>query len=438
MPGPVRFDSLSAWLDWQLTLHPQPIEPGLERVARVARRSGWSPPRCPVITIGGTNGKGSCVALADAILREEGYRTATFTSPHLVDYAERIRLQGHPVSAASLVAAFERIADALGPDTLTFFEFNTLAALLIFDSAGPDAVILEVGMGGRLDAVNIVDADVAVVVSLGIDHAEWLGADLETIAREKAGIFRAGRPAVFGGDEAPPGSLIEAAHAEGALLRLRGRDFREIPRPDGRWDLILGTGIAAERLTDLPAPALAGTAQLGNSATTIAALRELRPRLPVTRDAIVRGLERVTLPGRFERIADRELEWVLDVAHNPAAARVLAASLRATRGRGRTIAVCGMLADKDVPAVVAELHGCVDTWIAAATEGPRGLDDTELARRARVVDVDMHPGGTVAEAMRLARGRARAGDRIVVFGSFHTVGPALDELARAGLAARHA
>ena len=438
MPGPVRFDSLSAWLDWQLTLHPQPIEPGLERVARVARRSGWSPPRCPVITIGGTNGKGSCVALADAILREEGYRTATFTSPHLVDYAERIRLQGHPVSAASLVAAFERIADALGPDTLTFFEFNTLAALLIFDSAGPDAVILEVGMGGRLDAVNIVDADVAVVVSLGIDHAEWLGADLETIAREKAGIFRAGRPAVFGGDEAPPGSLIEAAHAEGALLRLRGRDFREIPRPDGRWDLILGTGIAAERLTDLPAPALAGTAQLGNSATTIAALRELRPRLPVTRDAIVRGLERVTLPGRFERIADRELEWVLDVAHNPAAARVLAASLRATRGRGRTIAVCGMLADKDVPAVVAELHGCVDTWIAAATEGPRGLDDTELARRARVVDVDMHPGGTVAEAMRLARGRARAGDRIVVFGSFHTVGPALEELARAGLAARHA
>ena len=438
MPGPVRFDSLGAWLDWQLTLHPQPIEPGLERVARVARRSGWSPPRCPVITIGGTNGKGSCVALADAILREEGYRTATFTSPHLVDYAERIRLQGHPVSAASLVAAFERIADALGPDTLTFFEFNTLAALLIFDSAGPDAVILEVGMGGRLDAVNIVDADVAVVVSLGIDHAEWLGADLETIAREKAGIFRAGRPAVFGGDEAPPGSLIEAAQAEGALLRLRGRDFREVPRPDGRWDLILGTGIAAERLADLPVPALAGTAQLGNSATTIAALRELRPRLPVARDAIVRGLERVTLPGRFERIADRELEWVLDVAHNPAAARVLAASLRATRGRGRTTAVCGMLADKDVPAVVAELRGCVDTWIAAATEGPRGLDDTELARRARVVDVDMHPGGTVAEAMRFARSRAGAGDRIVVFGSFHTVGPALEELARAGLAARHA
>ena len=266
MPGPVRFDSLGAWLDWQLTLHPQPIEPGLERVARVARRSGWSPPRCPVITVGGTNGKGSCVALADVILREEGYRTATFTSPHLVDYAERIRLQGHPVSAASLVAAFERIADALGPDTLTFFEFNTLAALLIFDSAGPDAVILEVGMGGRLDAVNIVDADVAVVVSLGIDHAEWLGADLETIAREKAGIFRAGRGRLWR-RQAPPGSLIEPPTPR-CTAQLRGVTSVKIPRPT-----TLGpdtrNGDRSRRLAEPAVPALAGTAQLGNSATTI-------------------------------------------------------------------------------------------------------------------------------------------------------------------------
>jgi len=438
MPRRMRFDGLDAWLDWQLGLHPQPIEPGLERVERVARRTGWSPPDCPVITIGGTNGKGSCVALADSILRAGGYRTGTFTSPHLVSYVERIRLQGQAVSAASLVVSFERIADALGPDTLTFFEFNTLAALLIFETAEPDAIVLEVGMGGRLDAVNIVDADVAVVVSLGIDHAEWLGADLESIAREKAGIFRAGRPAVYGGEEPPPDSLIEAAHAEGALLRIRGRDFREVRRATGRWDLVLGKQEAAERLADLPAPALAGIAQIGNAATTITAIRELQSRLPLTVDAIARGLERVALPGRFERIADRDVEWILDVAHNPAAARVLAASLRATQGRGRTIAVCGMLADKDVPAVLAELRGCVDTWIAAATEGPRGLDDTELARRARVVEVDMHPGGTVAEAMRFARSRAGAGDRIVVFGSFHTVGPALEELARAGLAARHA
>jgi len=437
MPRRMRFDGLDAWLDWQLGLHPQPIEPGLERVERVARRTGWSPPDCPVITIGGTNGKGSCVALADSILRAGGYRTGTFTSPHLVSYVERIRLQGQAVSAASLVVSFERIADALGPDTLTFFEFNTLAALLIFETAEPDAIVLEVGMGGRLDAVNIVDADVAVVVSLGIDHAEWLGADLESIAREKAGIFRAGRPAVYGGEEPPPDSLIEAAHAEGALLRIRGRDFREVQRAPGRWDLLLGKQEAAEKLANLPAPALAGTAQIGNAATTITAIRELQARLPLTIDAIARGLERVALPGRFERIADRDVEWILDVAHNPAAARVLAASLRATRGRGRTIAVCGMLADKDVPGVLAELRGCVDTWIAATTEGPRGLDGIELARRASTVNLDLHPGGGIGEAMHFARSRVREGDRIVVFGSFHTVGPALEELARAGVVAAH-
>jgi len=435
MPGHVRFDGLGAWLDWQLTLHPQPIEPGLERVRRVARRSGWAPPRCPVIVVGGTNGKGSCVALADAILRAGGYRTATFTSPHLVDYSERICVRGERASAASLVAAFERIADALGPDTLTFFEFNTLAALLIFETAAPDALILEVGMGGRLDAVNIVDADVAVVVSVGIDHAEWLGEDIESIAREKAGIFRAGRPALFGGDEPAPASLIETADAVGAVLKLRGRDFREVPRPGGRWDYHPGRDRASDHLTDLPAPALAGTAQLGNAATTIAALTELRTRLPLARDAIVRGLESVSLPGRFQRFVDRDVEWVLDVAHNPAAAGMLAHSLSATRGDRRTLAVCGMLADKDVPAVLIRLRGCVDSWISATTEGPRGLADVELARRAVEAGVRMHPGGTVREAMRLARQSARPGERIVVFGSFHTVGPVLDELTTAGLAA---
>ena len=332
-------------------------------------------------------------------------------------------------------AEFERIADALGPDTLTFFEFNTLAALLIFETAAPDALILEVGMGGRLDAVNIVDADVAVVVSVALDHAEWLGADIESIGREKAGIFRAGRPALFGGNEPAPASLIETAERVGANLKRRGRDYREIPRPAGRWDFVRAGDDSLDRLTDLPPPALAGTAQLGNAATMIAALAELRARLPLSREAIVAGLMRVRLPGRFQRVLCQDVEWVLDVAHNPDAAGVLAASLSATRGDGRTLAVCGMLADKDVPAVLARLRGCVDWWVAATTEGPRGLDDVELARRAAKAGVSMQPGGTVAEAMRLARRHARTGDRIVVFGSFHTVGPALDELAAAGLAA---
>jgi dihydrofolate synthase/folylpolyglutamate synthase len=435
MPGRVRFDNLDAWLDWQQQLHPQPIEPGLERVARVARRSGWSPPRCPVITVGGTNGKGSCVALADAILRAGGYRTGTFTSPHFVHYAERIRLSGTPLAATSLICTFERIADALGPDTLTFFEFNTLAALLLFETAAPDALILEVGMGGRLDAVNIVDADVAVVASVGIDHAEWLGADLESIAREKAGIFRPRRPAVVGGSLPPPRSLIEAADAIGALLRLRGRDFHEERHPDGRWDLIIRGSPAAGRIDNLPPPALGGDVQFGNASTTIAALLELHTRLPLSRESLAAGLAAVALPGRYHRIAEGELEWVLDVAHNPAAARVLATNLRAVRGAGRTLAVCGMLADKDVPAVLDELAGCAELWFAATTAGARGLSDAELANRAHTAGIEMQPAGAVAEAMRLAASRARPGDRIVVFGSFHTVGPALELLAARGLVA---
>jgi dihydrofolate synthase/folylpolyglutamate synthase len=268
-----------------------------------------------------------------------------------------------------------------------------------------------------------------------MDHAEWLGADIESIGREKAGIFRAGRPALFGGSEPAPASLIESAERVDAILKRRGRDFREIPRPAGRWDFARAGDDSLDDLTDLPSPALAGTAQLGNAATMIAAVMELRARLPLTREAIVAGLMSVRLAGRFQRVLYQDVEWVLDVAHNPDAAGVLAASLSATRGDGRTLAVCGMLADKDVPAVLARLRGCVDWWVAAATEGPRGLDDVELARRAAKAGVFMQPGGTVTEAMRLARRHARSGDRIVVFGSFHTVGPALDQLGAAGLAA---
>jgi dihydrofolate synthase/folylpolyglutamate synthase len=223
---------LEDWLDWQQRLHPATIDLGLERVGRVLVRTGWTRPAVPVITVGGTNGKGSCVALIDSILRATGRRVATFTSPHLVDYRERLRIDGVPVSAASLVAAFERIDAARGADSLTFFEFNTLAALLVFETARPDAVVLEVGLGGRLDAVNVVDADVAVVVSVGLDHTDWLGPDVESIGREKAGVFRTGRPAVYGGTQ-PPQALVEEARSIGALLHVRGRDFDAAPRADG-------------------------------------------------------------------------------------------------------------------------------------------------------------------------------------------------------------
>jgi dihydrofolate synthase/folylpolyglutamate synthase len=424
MPERIRFPDLDRWLQWQQSLHPSAIELGLDRAARVLARTGWKRPAAPVITVGGTNGKGSCVALATAMLGAAGYRVGTFTSPHLVDYRERIRVDGELVSEASLVAAFERIADALGPDSLTFFEFNTLAALLVFETASPDVMVLEVGMGGRLDAVNLVDADVAIVVSVALDHMEWLGPDVESIGREKAGIFRRGRPAIIG-MRSPPHSVLLAADAAGADARVLGRDFDAVEHPDGSWDFQDAGG----RMPALPAPALAGVAQVPNAAVSLAALRALHARLPVGRAAIERGLLGVRLAGRFQRIAaSAGFEWVLDVAHNPDAARVLAANLQRYRVPGRTIAVCGMLADKDVESVVEILRDSIDTWVAAATEGPRSLDAEQLAGRARPRGVSMQPGGTVRDAVRLAESMARPGDRVIVFGSFHTVGPALADI----------
>lgn len=424
MPGGIRFASLREWLEWQQGLHPQAIELGLGRVSRVLARTGWRPPVQPVVTVGGTNGKGSCVALLEAMARAGGHRVATFTSPHLVDYRERIRVDGCMAAEASLVAAFERIADALGRDSLTFFEFNALAALLVFETAVPDLVVLEVGMGGRLDAVNVVDADVAVVTSVGLDHLEWLGPDEESIAREKAGIFRKARPAICGALP-PPATLVAHAREIGARLLIRGRDFDGVERADGRWDY----RDVAGALKGLPAPALAGSSQVANAAIAAAVLRALADRLPVDRAAIELGLCTARLPGRFERIVgDAGVEWVLDVAHNPAAARVLAENLARYPARGRTIAICGMLADKDVAAVVAQLRDRVDRWIAAGTDGPRSLGDAALADRARGAGIEMARGGTVATAMARAEREASSGDRILVFGSFLTVGPALARL----------
>jgi len=422
VPGVPRFERLEQWLDWQQRLHPATIELGLERVARVLARTGWQRPAVPFITVGGTNGKGSCVALLDALLRAGGHRVVTFTSPHLVDYRERIRIDGAMVSEAALVTAFERIAEALGPDSLTFFEFNTLAALLVAETARPAVVVLEVGLGGRLDAVNVVDPDVAVVVSVGLDHMEWLGPDEESIGREKAGIFRAGKPAIYGSPQ-PPQSLRATAARIGATLSVRGEDFDGVERETGTWDFSVSGQV---RESGLPLPALPGKIQVANAATALMALAALSSRLPLSRAALDTGLCTVTLAGRLQRIDDpRGFHWILDVAHNPAAAAALAGNLRDPPPAGRTLAVCGMLGDKDVEGVVRLLAGCVDEWFAAELEGPRALPAAELAGRAAKAGVSMHPAGTVAEAMVRAADRARPGDRILVFGSFHTVGPAL-------------
>jgi dihydrofolate synthase/folylpolyglutamate synthase len=419
----VRFATLQEWLDWQEQLHPRSIDLGLQRVHAIAGRLGLRRFDCPVITVGGTNGKGSCVALLEAVLAAAPYRVATFTSPHLVRYNERIRLAGREAADSDLIEAFERIDQARANSSLTFFEFNTLAALLLFQRESFDAVVLEVGLGGRLDAVNIVDPDVAVLTSVGLDHCDWLGDTLEAIGREKAGIFRAGRPAVLG-DAGMPRSVYEVARALGAELRVPGVDYRyTVDGPVWHWE---GRGQA---FSGLPLPGLAGDHQPGNAATALAALSELRERLPLSVDQVAVGLRQARLRGRFEIVEGRP-EWILDVAHNPAAAEVLARNLRERPCSGRALAIVGILADKDVPGVVRPLLPEVDTWIATGIAAARGATAEELKQRCGDVARHWHEADSVAQACALAVNLAAPADRIVVFGSFHTVGPALEWLAR--------
>jgi len=418
----MRFSTLSDWLSWQQTLHPNSIDLGLDRLNRTLARLSWRRPACPVITVAGTNGKGSSVALLNRIFSEAGYRVGTFTSPHLLRYNERIVIADREVSDASLMAAFERIDAARANDTLTFFEFNTLAALLIFETAGLDVIILEAGMGGRLDAVNIVDADVALITSIALDHREWLGYDVETIGREKAGVMRSERPAVFG-STAMPHSVRASADSIGAQLLRLGHEF-SYQRNDGRWSW---QGLRTV-LEDLPAPALIGDVQFDNAAAVLAVIEAIASRLAVSRQSIVNGLAAVTIAGRFQRI-QRGNEWILDVAHNPAAARVLAAQLAASPARGRTIAVSGILGDKDIEGIFDELRTSFDGWIVTGLRSDRSISATMLAERLRQCGANvLGAADDVPGACVQAANSAKAADRIVVFGSFLTVAAALEWL----------
>jgi dihydrofolate synthase/folylpolyglutamate synthase len=437
--------SLEQWLSHQSQSHPRTIDLGLERLRTVLERLGWHQPSVPVVTVAGTNGKGSVTAYCASILTAAGYRVGTFTSPHLRDYRERIRIHDRLVTADELVRAFERIEAACGGTacmgtaaaepalaavSLTFFEYNALAAFLIFEATRVDVWLLEVGMGGRLDAVNIVDPTVAVVVSIGLDHQEFLGTTLEAIAAEKAGIFRRDRAAVFGSCDMPA-VLVETATALGARPKRLGTEFSYAREPSGwhyrgsRWNL-----------GDLPVPALVGDAQFANAAIALAALEELRLYLTVSRQAIARGLESVRLEGRFQIILPGRgnPQWILDVAHNPDAARVLAQNLRASPIVGRTLAVCGILADKDAAAIGAAVSDCFDAWWLASTHGVRGTTAEVLAQRlAPHVAAPLTTASDIPAACAAAAAIAEPQDRIVVFGSFHTVGPALDWLESQGL-----
>ena len=412
MVSPER--TLDDWLSWQLRLHPREVELGLERVNAVWQRLGAVVPAKTVITVGGTNGKGSTVAFLEAILLAGGSRVGAFTSPHLLRYNERVRVQAEDATDQALINAFERIEKARGETPLTYFEFGTLAALLIFSESDLDVAILEVGLGGRLDAVNIVDADAAIVTTIDLDHQDWLGNDREVIAREKAGIFRPGKIAVIGEPE-PPRSLNDVARQIDSILFAAGRDFQFETSPESwRW-------IASGVTLDLPHPQIDGPCQHANAAAAIAALHALRDRIDWTPDAIAKGVAQAFIPARLQRFPGPP-ELIVDVAHNPQAARVLADWLDAHPVSGHTFAVFGALADKDVVEIVGALGRRIDRWYLAGLDSvsPRGLDSesllTRLSDTAARLSADSH--ANVGDALDAAFSSAAKSDRIIAFGSF--------------------
>jgi dihydrofolate synthase/folylpolyglutamate synthase len=414
--------TLDDWLAHAERLHPKNIELGLDRIRAVAERIGFAFD-CPVITVAGTNGKGSTCAMLESILTHAGYRTAVFTSPHLVRFEERLRLAGEAVDGAALAEHFEAVERARGDITLSYFEFTTLAILLSMAANKPDVAILEVGLGGRLDAVNIVDADCAVITSIDLDHMEFLGPDRESIGFEKAGILRAGRPAIVS-DPVPPQSVIDHANAIGADLWLVGRDFN-VSGDKQQW----GWSGRGRRYSGLAYPALRGANQLVNASGVLAALEALRQKLPITAQAVRTGLAMVELPGRFQ-IVPGEPALVLDVAHNPHAVAALAENLDAMGFYPTTHAVFGVMADKDLAPMFARIGPMIDRWYFTDLPTERAARADDLLARWQAQNKRADASGSVhagpMEALQAAIDRADPADRIVVFGSFFTVGGVLE------------
>ena len=418
-----RSYTLENWLAWFETLHPKKIDMTLDRVFAVLEAFELREPPFTVVTVAGTNGKGSCVAMLESIYWHAGYTVGAFTSPHLWRFNERIRLDGADARDEELIEIFEILDAGLGAITLSYFESSAIAALLHFARRKVDVAVLEVGMGGRLDATNAVDADCALIVSIDLDHEAWLGPDRESIGREKAGIMRRGKPVVIG-DRRPPASLLEHAAAVQAEPRLVGRDFDY--RRNGRNWRRVRDGAAGPLL---PLPEYGGDEQFGNAAACAAVVDALGERLPVADAALAAGIRSAVLYGRFDRRQLEGVEWVFDVAHNPAAAEVFAASLRRSPRSPRTLAVFAAMRDKDLAGVLAPFLTCVDRWFVTQASSERGATAVELcellaARGARVVDA----ATGVAAACAAARAAARSGDRVLVFGSFHTVGAATESL----------
>lgn len=408
--------NISDWLAFIERQHAKPVDLGLDRVRQVSQALGQRQ-TCPVILVGGTNGKGSTCAMLERILLCAGWRVGLYTSPHLISYNERVRVDGRPVDDAALCEGFARVEAARGGTPLTYFEFGTLAAWEAFAAHPLDAIILEVGLGGRLDATNLFEPDVSIVTSIDFDHMDYLGATREEIGFEKAGIFRSLRPAVCG-DADPPQSLLEHTWSIGADLQVIGEDFGH-DRQAAQWSQWSYWGRSGRR-NELDLPALRGECQLSNAACALTALDLLWRRLPVTLGDICRGLAEVELPGRFQVVPG---QVVLDVAHNPQAARVLAGNLGDATGGSRTWAVFGMLRDKDIAGVVRAVRHRIDRWLPCNLPGARAASTGDLAAilAAEGVAGPFPVFESPAAALAHARENAGGGDRIVAFGSFLTV-----------------
>jgi dihydrofolate synthase/folylpolyglutamate synthase len=424
----MRFHTLQEWLDWQQRFHPKAIDLGLERVAQVWRRLHPGPFPCRVITVAGTNGKGSSVAFLDAILGAAGYRVGCYTSPHLLRYNERIRVAGREAADADICRTFEQVEAARQGISLTYFEFGTLAALKIFSGADLDVAVLEVGLGGRLDAVNIIDPEAALITAIALDHSEWLGETRERIAVEKGGILRPGRPAVIA-DPDPPETLLQLAQELSADTRVAGRDYGFRSRGES-WEW----WGRQQRHGELPLPRLVGDFQLANAAAVLAVLESLREKLPVTEEAIAAGLRAARIDGRFQ-VLSGEPALVLDVAHNPQAAQALARNLAAQPCRGRTLALFSALRDKDIPGIVQAVQGEIDHWYLVPLEDDRATPLEQLRQlllQAGVGAQQITAIPSLADALQQLRTDAGPDDRVAVFGSFLTVAGVEQELLRSG------
>jgi dihydrofolate synthase/folylpolyglutamate synthase len=412
---------LAEWLARLDTLSPTEIDMGLGRVVRVLDRLALARANT-VFHVAGTNGKGSSVAMLEAMLRRTGRCVGSYTSPHIIRYNERIRVDGSEAADEQIIAAFERIEAVRKGEALTYFEYGTLAALAVFADAGVDTAILEVGMGGRLDAVNAIEADAGLITNIALDHCDWLGNDIETIAFEKAGIMRKGKPVIFGARDMPQ-AISRHADDVAANLILAGRDFDW--SLDGDYWSWQGM---AHRLDGLERPALPGEHQIGNAAAVIAMLEATGFVELLREDLVSETLTQLRLDARAQRIF-AQTNWMLDAAHNPAAATALADTLRGEAHSGQTVAIVGMLEDKSVEGIVMPLRDQIDHWIAVTADSPRAIDTAELARRvANATNAACLAADSIEAAISRALELAKSDDRIVVTGSFYLVGPVLSEL----------